>query len=471
MKIIPTLLMFTILLTGQIALADPVWKYVSAGIPAKDFNCVAVDESNNDIILAGTSNGAYITKDGGENWGRIFTAWGSKKNVRSIYIAEKEILLGTDKGLYRSFDEGKNWQPSHGLAGNSTIFSLSVKDDHGDGRTILIVNNKGLYSSVGNEKEWKALKAFRAKPEIDLERGALPRIRSVAMSIASTSRLYLGTRDGIYVSNDSGRTYSRLTDEGLADKSVSFVAVSGNETDKLFIVTGDGIFYFDEGWHEYELPNYLGKPSSFTSNKSTNSPEVLLTDRGIYKLTDSTGDLEKVSIEVDSIFNYFNAEPKIGEVQNKAIRYAEVHPYKIANWRARANLSAIMPRLSFGIDKNSSDGLHWDAGQNPDTWVVGPENESTGWDITFTWNLGELVWNNDQTLIDVRSKLMVQLRDDILDEVNSYYFERRKLQIELIETPPGDTRGRIKKELRIQELTANLDALTGGYYSRRLESL
>ena len=132
-------------------------------------------------------------------------------------------------------------------------------------------------------------------------------------------------------------------------------------------------------------------------------------------------------------------------------------------------MSALLPRLSFGIDRGSSDGLHWDSGQNPDTWVIGPENESTGWDITFTWDLSELIWNGAQTLIDVRSKLMVQLRDDILDEINGYYFERRKLQLELVEAPPKNRRERLRKELRIRELAANIDALTGGYYSQKLE--
>ena len=64
---------------------------------------------------------------------------------------------------------------------------------------------------------------------------------------------------------------------------------------------------------------------------------------------------------------------------------------------------------------------------------------------------------------------MVQLRDDILDEVTNYYFERRRLQVELLESPPDDLRQRYKNQLRIHELTANLDALTGGYFTHELE--
>ena len=64
---------------------------------------------------------------------------------------------------------------------------------------------------------------------------------------------------------------------------------------------------------------------------------------------------------------------------------------------------------------------------------------------------------------------MVQLRDDILDEVTHLYFERRRLQIEFLQNPPKDVNKLIEKELRLQKLTADIDAMTGGYLSREIE--
>ena len=60
---------------------------------------------------------------------------------------------------------------------------------------------------------------------------------------------------------------------------------------------------------------------------------------------------------------------------------------------------------------------------------------------------------------------MVQLRNDILDQVNRTYFERRRLQQELLASPPKDEHALIEKQLRLEELTADLDGLTGGYFS------
>ncbi|NQT90936.1 MAG: hypothetical protein HQ558_06755 [Candidatus Omnitrophica bacterium] len=65
---------------------------------------------------------------------------------------------------------------------------------------------------------------------------------------------------------------------------------------------------------------------------------------------------------------------------------------------------------------------------------------------------------------------MVQLRNDILDEVDKLYFERRRLQIELAANPPKTEKQMALKDLRLQELTADIDSLTGGYFSQNIKS-
>ena len=92
-----------------------------------------------------------------------------------------------------------------------------------------------------------------------------------------------------------------------------------------------------------------------------------------------------------------------------------------------------------------------------------------GWNVGLSWHLGELLWNNDQTSIDTRSRLTTQLRNDILDQVNRFYYERRRLQSTMALEPAADMRAGVEQELHLQELTAQLDALTGGWFSRALD--
>ena len=65
---------------------------------------------------------------------------------------------------------------------------------------------------------------------------------------------------------------------------------------------------------------------------------------------------------------------------------------------------------------------------------------------------------------------MVQLRNDVLDEVTKLYFERRRLQVELYNNPAQDEKEKLLKRFRLEELTANIDGLTGGYLTRKINN-
>jgi len=65
---------------------------------------------------------------------------------------------------------------------------------------------------------------------------------------------------------------------------------------------------------------------------------------------------------------------------------------------------------------------------------------------------------------------MVQLRDEILEEVTRLYFERKRLLGELKKTRDTDDAETRKKTLRVEELTAYIDAFTGGRFSEAIET-
>jgi len=66
---------------------------------------------------------------------------------------------------------------------------------------------------------------------------------------------------------------------------------------------------------------------------------------------------------------------------------------------------------------------------------------------------------------------MVELRDDILDQVNKLYFERLRVKAECDNLALEDKGKRFEKLLKIEELTASLDSLTAGYYSDQLRKI
>ena len=161
-------------------------------------------------------------------------------------------------------------------------------------------------------------------------------------------------------------------------------------------------------------------------------------------------------------------EPTILELQRAAIKYAEVNPDKITNWRRQAALKALLPDISVGYDQDIYTTIASSSSNGKTYFWQGPDDGSHGWDVSASWDLGDLVYNSAQTSIDSRSKLMVQLRNDILEDLNTAYFERKKLLRQIEKIPDSDSASYQERELRIEELTATIDGLTGGYLSRRL---
>lgn len=162
-------------------------------------------------------------------------------------------------------------------------------------------------------------------------------------------------------------------------------------------------------------------------------------------------------------------EPSIQELQREAIRYAEVSPDKIKNWRRQASMKALLPEVSMGYDRDKGNTVDAYSYGGKTTYTIGPDDESYGWDFSLKWDLGDLIYNDDQTSIDCRSKLMVQLRNDILEELNNAYFERKRLNSQISTITEKSSPAYAEKALRVEELTAKIDGLTGGYLSSKAD--
>ena len=134
--------------------------------------------------------------------------------------------------------------------------------------------------------------------------------------------------------------------------------------------------------------------------------------------------------------------------------------------------------MDIGADSGKSWGTSdnvWGSYTGGGQHYIGPDDktwgEDFGWDVSLSWDLGDLIWNTDQTTIDSRSKLMVELRESILDQVTRLYFERRRIQLALMAGTIEDPQIMLDQQMRLEELTALIDAYTGGEFSKRLQQV
>ena len=456
-------------------LADKSWRmiFMSKG-EYKGINHIHVDNENSIYVAA--RNGLFKKSVSDNSWKRIFRGKGKENNCKAFSMDEGNIFLGTERGLFLSEDNTRTWKKIQGMIGNLDIKSIEI---------VGLPGKKDLYAICGNElyrisKDGAVVqKIFGSGLAEDQEEEPAneeePSDESLFLlnDIAYRDNvLYLATSKGLFISKENPKAWKRLSSAGLTNRFINKILVPPEGAQKIFVATKRGVFKYKDETSVWEAI-YIGMDSQDIKEliiSQSNGYIFAMSHERLYKmdLADPDGS-KKAPKTAESILSQFDWEPTINEVQAMAVDYAEVHPDKIRKWRRDVKFKALLPKVSFGIDNSSSETYEIYTSSSKTYWTYGPDDRTEGWDLNFSWDLSNLVWNNSQTTIDIRSKLMVQLRDDIVDEVTRIYFERRRVQTELLTHPPGTIHAKLEKDLRLQELTAGIDGLTGARFSRRLE--
>jgi photosystem II stability/assembly factor-like uncharacterized protein len=441
----------------------------------RNINALATDPVNSNIIYAATDNGLYRSDNLGGCWKRNFRGKNNLENqCTAILSTEQFIFLGTKAGLFVSKDSGRNWYKETGRIGNACVLNIDISP--GQRGIIYLAAGNGIFKSLDRGKSWECIFANYSR-ENDKEDSVytedmdapekLSDIRFVKADINDINQLYFSCAKGIYNSLDQGKTWKKLAEYGLLNHDVKMLCQSSSS--QIFALSQSGVFlYQDERWVEVSFGLFAGKLNYLTLDKEADI--YIAGEKGIFKASqENLPSFKRHSL----VQEYLKAEPSIKDVQEAAIKYAEVGSEKISQWRKQSAKKALLPQVSVGLDRNTTDLWHWEGGSttksNDDCLRRGKDN--LDWDVSLSWDLSDLIWNDAQTSIDVRSKLMVELRDDILDQVNKLYFERLRIKSELDNLAIEDRKKRFDKQLKLEELTASLDSLTSGFYSEQLRLL
>lgn len=477
------------------------WKKLSSGLPSKAV--ITSIAGGDDLIYIGTERGLYVLKNKGKKWKEVKLP-GENISVSKVAVLNRSISVSSRSGLYLSSD-GRKWLHIPGKRNlKGALFLPSGETAVWTIREILKLKN-GDYFNIA------------------------PEVRSSLISdvCASGSFMYAGIGSSIFYSSDGGGEWKRRFISFAADEDV----ILGSEIEdteelapairdlesmpgeKVLITTGKGLFIFDPKKESMRRIDTKGLPSS-SVKRSTVLKEGFLTstDSKVFylkseydpwetifentsgeRITDLFSQEEsgkKCLIFISTERNIYRSElkykgkswrkrksfkvpqgqePTVKEVQRMAIEYAEVSPEKIKRWRRAASWRAILPRLSVGYSESFDDNIEIYKNSSTSYAVVGPREHDNDWGVDLTWNLSDLIWADAQTSIDTRSKLMVQLRDDILEDVTRLYFERKRLLAEIERERSEEESKKIsEKHMRVEELTGYIDALTGGKFSESL---
>ncbi len=421
-------------------------------------------------VFAATDNGLFYSPDGEKGWERIFAGAGvNGRRCSAVTVVGEDVFVATGDGVFEGRRGGRVWRRAPGKLGREPVFALAAY-----GNTIYAAGRDTLFRWDPETSTIVRTFSVTGREEgADDEAGGVSEISPAdgmirAIRISRDGTVWLATADGVYRGSVAGGAWRLLGPSGAAQDGVLTLEVREDQTgDRVLVGTGGGLFRWDaDGWRfvrGMEYARVLGIGCDGEGLWAATDHGLF---RGVNGAREPSGAVGSDGFDVAWWRRILDAEPSVREVQRLAVSYAEVYPEKILRWRRQARWRAFVPSVSVGFNRAATDLYHWDTGRSPDELLKG--RDYLDWDVSVSWDLGDFVWSTDQTAIDSRSKLMVELREDILDQVTRLYFERRRAQMAWLVSAPLSPRERWERRLRLDELTAQIDAYTGGAFSRRI---
>ncbi|MDD5409662.1 MAG: hypothetical protein PHC71_06195 [Candidatus Omnitrophica bacterium] len=379
-----------------------------------NINALVFASSGLNVIYAGTDNGLYRSRDLGERWERVFRGKNNKESqCAAVLVTPYAVFVGTRAGLFISNDSCRTWRKENGEIKNSAIFNIDFNPRLS--KVIYLAAACGIFKSLDSGGSWKRvfvgyLKEDNQPEDADIgktdEQTGLSDIHFVKAGMNDVNCVYFSGAKGVYKSLDQGETWSKLGEYGLLDHDVRMLCLSVDSV--IFGLSRSGVFLYQDGrWKEISFDLDSGRLNYIALDDKGDI--YAAGEKGIFKTSRKNPYAISGQVMCQELLKY---EPKIADVQKAAIEYAEVSPEKITQWRRRAAKKALLPQVNIGLDRNSTDLWHWETGsstKNEDD-ILRHGQDSIDWDVGLSWDLSDLIWNEAQTSIDVRSKLMDKLR-------------------------------------------------------------
>ena len=189
------------------------------------FSTIEIFEGDESIIYAATRGSDYgkpippkffRTKDGGANWHEIPT---NLPIINVVSIDPKNadtIYLGSSDGIYVSFDGGVT---INRLRQEFNVISIEIAND---GQMIVAATPNNVIRSLDGGKNWQDVT------------DKLSDIHRVRIARSNLNILYASTFNGVFRSNDKGNTWNDASGN-LKGKNIHIVTIHPTDPDTAFI--------------------------------------------------------------------------------------------------------------------------------------------------------------------------------------------------------------------------------------------
>jgi len=191
----------------------------------RNFDSVAFDPHDDNIIYAGTYHLPWKTVDGGKNWTNVKAGMIDDSDVMSIIVDPKNpdnVHATACSGIYHSVNAAQTWTKYQGIP---FVFRRTqlIREDPRDSQVLYAGTTSGLWKTT-NEKDFK-----RITPGDWV-------INAIIIDAQHPDRLILGTeREGVQISENGGATFTSAN-VGFHHQHLLDVAMDRENTQRALVV-------------------------------------------------------------------------------------------------------------------------------------------------------------------------------------------------------------------------------------------
>jgi hypothetical protein len=443
---------------------------------------IVVHPRKPDIVFACTAFGLYRSVDGGRNWVRTFTGT-SPRGRFAVHVVidpkdDRKVLLATGEGLYISKDGGDNFMKST-AGGVGDTWTSWLQFYPYDSRYVFAVGDAGVLRSADGGKSWSWIYYT-----------TFPQARTVVyltIDPFEKKRGYIATYDGLFTTDNllEGGLENWRRVGGLKFTGINMIKVDACPRHKGHLWTATimrlpsptisgtvdtgGAYILEsldggENWKVIYAGNTNGSFQWYDNDLTDPDLLWIAWSRSLSRMRRvraSNVDLAHIKLPDD---------PTIGDVLTAAQRFTGVDPGVQLEYRHRSLYKALVPKVTaqfayyrwrdFDLQK---DGLY---SMIPYRFQSSYADSVKEFRFFATWDLSGLVFQLDSVLFGRIERLTEEHRQIVRFEAHRFYSELKRLRVLMAVAPPKDLRVRLMYRARIEELTAYIDFITGGYLTR-----
>jgi hypothetical protein len=159
-------------------------------------------------------------------------------------------------------------------------------------------------------------------------------------------------------------------------------------------------------------------------------------------------------------------EPDVAELQRAAARVADAAGAEAVDHPTRARLAGLLPHFTteYRHEQASNRVVGLQGSGEVDYLRLQPCDTFL---VRATWDLPVLMAAPGELTAGAQQQARAKRREEAVERVTKLFFERRRLQVALLLSPPTDPVGRAQVEIDVERLGAEIDALTGSRFRER----